>query len=130
MRPPTIIKGQIPADRGTCLRHAVVSLQIHLLVFDAAPETFDKDVVAPGALAVHADRDVILEQHADEVVAGELTAWTPFCLSSGDAGLIDLPVASCDDVEDLTGDVALEGANSIELRMTCAGASGDVGLRR
>src|SRR5919112_4167920 len=56
--------------------------------------------------------------------------WTPFCLSSGDAGLIDLPVASCDDVEDLTGDVALEGANSIELRMTSAGASGDVGLRR
>ena len=44
--------------------------------------------------------------------------WTPFCLSSGDAGLIDLPVASCDDVEDLAGDVALEGANSIEFGMT------------
>src|SRR6478752_1672877 len=56
--------------------------------------------------------------------------WTPFCLSSGDAGLIDLPVAPRDDVEDLSRDVALEGPDGIELGMTFGGAPGDVSLCR
>src|SRR5918994_180850 len=73
MRPLAIVKGQITANRDAGLGHAVISPQIHLLVFDAAPEPLDKDVVAPGPFAIHADRDLVLEQHAGEVVAGELT---------------------------------------------------------
>ena len=72
MRPPAVVEGQIAADGGSRLGHAVVSFEIHLLVFDAAPEPLDKYIVALGALAIHADRDVIPEQPAGEVVAGEL----------------------------------------------------------
>src|SRR5215218_5727074 len=74
MRPLAIVKGQISANRGTRLGHAVISFQINLLVFDAAPETLDKDVVAPGPLAIHADGDAVLAQDAGEVVTGELAS--------------------------------------------------------
>jgi len=43
-----------------------------LLVFDAAPQPLDEDVVTPGALAVHADGDAIAGERAGEVCAGEL----------------------------------------------------------
>ena len=72
MRPPAIIEGQIAANRSASLGDTVVGPQIDLLVFDAAPEPLDKHIVPPRALAVHADRDLVLEQHAGEVVAGEL----------------------------------------------------------
>jgi hypothetical protein len=62
------------ADRSAGLADAVVAPQIHLLVFDAAPQPLDEDVVAPGALAVHADRDPVFDQHASECRAGELAA--------------------------------------------------------
>jgi hypothetical protein len=47
-------------------------LQIHLLVFDAAPQPLDEHVVAPGAFAVHADRNAVVGEHAGEGRAGEL----------------------------------------------------------
>ena len=40
----------------------------------AAPQPLDEDVVPPGALAVHADGDAVLDQHAGEFRAGELAA--------------------------------------------------------
>lgn len=48
-------------------------MQIDLLVFNRAPESFDEHVVAPTALAVHADLDRALLQQASERLAGELT---------------------------------------------------------
>src|SRR5439155_25818515 len=48
--------------------------EIDLFVFDRAPEPLDEDVVAPGALAIHADRDRVLDQQAGELGAGELAA--------------------------------------------------------
>ncbi len=50
-----------------------VSSQIHLLVFHAPPQPFDEHVVAPAALAVHADGAAVLLQPPGEVQAGELT---------------------------------------------------------
>ena len=47
-------KGQIAANRGARLAHAIVGFQVDLLVFDASPQSLDEHVVAPGALAVHA----------------------------------------------------------------------------
>src|SRR5216683_820061 len=44
------------------------------LVFEAAPQPLDENVVMPGALAVHADRDVGVEKHAGEGSTGELAA--------------------------------------------------------
>src|SRR5665213_1678313 len=56
MGPLDVVEVQIPAERCAGLGDAVIGLQIDFLVFDRAPEPFDEDVVAPGALAVHADR--------------------------------------------------------------------------
>ncbi len=44
--------------------------------------------------------------------------WTPFCLSSGDAGLVDLFLSTHDDREDLAGNVAFQGANGVEFGVT------------
>jgi hypothetical protein len=35
-------------------------VEIHLLVFDAFPESFHEHVVAPAAFPVHADLDAVL----------------------------------------------------------------------
>ena len=72
VRTSAVVKVQIPADRLSRFADAVVSPQIELLVFDAAPQPFDEHVVTPGAFAVHADRDAVLGQHAGEGMAGEL----------------------------------------------------------
>src|SRR5206468_6889157 len=71
---PAVIKVEVTADRCAGITDAVVGSQIHLLVFDAAPQPLDKDVVAPSALAIHADGDPVLDQRAGECSAGELTA--------------------------------------------------------
>src|ERR1700676_4831173 len=64
MRTLAVVEVQIPADRGARLADAVVGPQIDLFVFDRAPEPLDKHVVAPRPLAVHADRDGVVEQQA------------------------------------------------------------------
>src|SRR5215212_8657625 len=74
MGPASIVEGQVPADRGASLADRVIGPEIDLLVLDRPPEPLDEDVVAPGTLAVHADGDAGLVQHAGEVVAGELRA--------------------------------------------------------
>src|SRR5215467_11838920 len=57
---------------------AVLRRRLHrradrLLVLDGSPEALDEDVVSPCALAVHADRDAVVNQHAGEFGTGELT---------------------------------------------------------
>ena len=54
--------------------------------------------------------------------------WTPFCLSSGDAGLVDLFLAPDNEREDLAGDVALQSSDRVELGMPFRDAPGHVGL--
>ncbi len=54
--------------------------------------------------------------------------WSPFCLSSGDLGLVDRGVAARDQVEDLASDVALQGPNGFELRVPFSDAFGHVDL--
>src|ERR1700732_1651244 len=72
--PAAIVEVKIPADRSTSFADAVVGAQIHLLVFDAAPEPLDKHVVAPGAFAVHADGYAIAGERAGGGLASELRA--------------------------------------------------------
>ena len=50
----------------------LVGMQVDLLVLDRAPRAFDEHVVAPAALAVPRDTDVVFEQQAGERAAGEL----------------------------------------------------------
>src|SRR3954464_8750659 len=54
MGSPPIVKGEVSADRGPGLADRVVGPEIHLLVLDRSPEPLHEDVVAPGALAIHA----------------------------------------------------------------------------
>ena len=52
VRSSCVVEVQIASDRGAGLADAVVGAQIHLLVFDAAPQPLDEHVVAPGPFAV------------------------------------------------------------------------------
>src|SRR5215472_5497304 len=49
-----------------------ISVKVDLLVFEAAPQSLDKDVVHAPAFAVHADHDAMPLQRAGKLVAGEL----------------------------------------------------------
>jgi hypothetical protein len=64
MRSSAVIEFQISADRCARLADRVVGAQIDLLIFEASLEPLDEDVVAPCALAVHADRDAVADQQS------------------------------------------------------------------
>ncbi len=72
--PPVVIKVEVSADRSAGLADAVVGSQVNLLVFDAAPQPLDEDIVPPGALAIHADGDGVFDQHTRKGRAGEPAA--------------------------------------------------------
>jgi len=61
-----------PANVRPGIARGLVSLEVHLLVFDRLPEALDQNVVAPAPLAVHADSDLVRFQHIDEVRTCEL----------------------------------------------------------
>ena len=63
-----VVESQVFADFGSGLRHVFTSLEIDLLIFDAAPQAFDEDVVAPRPLAI--DRDEHLPKTFDFVGLG------------------------------------------------------------
>jgi hypothetical protein len=44
-------------------------VQVHFLILDALPQPRDKDVIAPGAFAVHADLDTV-RLHLVDALAG------------------------------------------------------------
>ena len=50
VRAAAIVEIEIPSDRGTCVRHAVVGVQIDLLVLHRPPEPLHEHVVPPSAL--------------------------------------------------------------------------------
>src|SRR5271169_6341115 len=91
MRSAAIVEVEISADRCACLADGVVGPQIHLLVFDAAPQPLDEHVVPPGAFAVHADRNAIVGEHAGEGRARELRTLVGIKIS----GLPCFAKASC-----------------------------------
>ena len=66
MRAAAIVKIEIAPERGACIRHAIVGMQINLFVFDRPPQTFDEHVVPPRALAIHADPDLVRCQNVCE----------------------------------------------------------------
>src|SRR3954468_1850979 len=72
MRSACVVEVEIPADRSTGLGDGAVSSEVDLLVLDRSPEPLDEDIVAPSALAVHADPDPITGQYPGEDFAGEL----------------------------------------------------------
>ena len=77
MRAEAIVAIEIPPDRGPRLRHALIRVQIDLLVLHRPPEPLDEHVIPPGAFAVHADGDAVRRQNAGEGSTGELRALIP-----------------------------------------------------
>src|SRR5450759_4208121 len=74
MWPPAVVEVQVAADRSAGLANAVVGVQIHLLIFDAAPKPLDENIIPPSPFTVHADCDVVIGEHASEGRARELRA--------------------------------------------------------
>ena len=74
MRAAAVVEAQISTDPGAGFRDAGIGPQVDLLILDGPPEALDEDIVAPCALAIHADFDLTGSQHLDELGRGELTA--------------------------------------------------------
>jgi len=69
-----IVKAEPAANASLGLGDARIGIEVDLLVFEAAPQPLDEDVVHATALAVHADHDAVPLQGAGKVVAAELAA--------------------------------------------------------
>jgi hypothetical protein len=50
MKSSPVVEVEIPTNRASCLADGFAGAEIDLLVFDAAPQPLDEDVVPPGAL--------------------------------------------------------------------------------
>ena len=74
MRPAGIVERQRDAEAVPGGGDRVVGLEVNLLVLDAFPESFDEDVIAPAAFAIHADLDPVVLEQVGEIAAGELAA--------------------------------------------------------
>src|SRR3954447_13906484 len=62
-----VIVAEPGADAGFGLGDAGIGVEVDLLVFEAAPQPLDEDVVHVAAFAVHADRDFVALQGASEI---------------------------------------------------------------
>ena len=62
MRSGLIIEHQLAFQALMRSADRLVGMQIHLLVFDALPESFHKYVIPPAAFSVHADLDAVVFQ--------------------------------------------------------------------
>ena len=60
VRAGLIVKADPSADARAGFRAGFVSVQVHVFVFERAPEALDKHVVLPTAPAVHGDADSIV----------------------------------------------------------------------
>src|ERR687884_855783 len=67
-----VVEAEPSADAGLGFGHRRIGIEVDLLVFEAAPQPLDEDIVHAPALAVHADGDPVPLEGAGEVGAGEL----------------------------------------------------------
>ena len=74
MRSLSVIECQIAAKTATSLRDTSIGTEVDFLIFDRSPEPFDENIVAPRALAVHANRDLGGLQRLEKGQRGELAA--------------------------------------------------------
>ena len=72
MGPSRIVELEVSSDPDSGFRNRFIRSQVHLLVFDASPESLDEHVVPPAPPPVHADPDPGLFQKAREGLTCEL----------------------------------------------------------
>src|SRR3954464_5714365 len=66
MRALCIVEGKVTRQRRPCFTNTVIGPQINLFIFHRPPKALDKNVVAPGATAIHAHGDRVLQQQPSE----------------------------------------------------------------
>src|ERR1700738_4565835 len=69
-----VVEAEPGANPSLGLGNALIGIEVDFLVFEAAPQSLDEDVVHAAALAVHTDHHPVLPQCPGEIVAGELAA--------------------------------------------------------
>ena len=69
-----VVEAEPGANPSLGLGNALISIEVDFLVFEAAPQPLDEDVVHAAALAVHADHHPVPLQCPGEIVTGELAA--------------------------------------------------------
>src|ERR1035441_1646235 len=74
VRASGVVELDVARDLASGFANRLVGVQVDVLVFERTPEALDEDVVAPAALAVHADLDAFFFEPPGEGFAGELTA--------------------------------------------------------
>ncbi len=75
VRPKSVVEVNVPRDRRFGDRHGVIRVKIDLFVLQRSPEAFNEYVIAPTALTVHAQRDLVLDRdEIDELRTRELRA--------------------------------------------------------
>ena len=67
MRPAVIVESEIGGKAYPSDGDSVVAEDIDLLIFDAAPQPLDEDVVQGSASAVHRDSDSTIDQDSREL---------------------------------------------------------------
>jgi hypothetical protein len=81
MRSAAIVEIEVSADRVAGLADAFIGALVHLLVFGAAPQPLDEDVVAACALAVHADGDAVAGEQASKAAPVNCEPWSVLKMS-------------------------------------------------
>ena len=74
MRAGGVVELEVAGELLLRLGHAVVCVQVDMLVLDTLPQPLDEHVVHPSALAVHADLHVVILEHLGELDARELAS--------------------------------------------------------
>jgi len=81
MRSSPVVKVEISTNRASRLSDGFVGSQIDLLVFDAAPQPFNEDVVPPSPFAVHADGDAVVGEDAGKAAPVNCEPWSVLKMS-------------------------------------------------
>ena len=74
VRSTAIVELEVLADRYSRFRDRVVRLEVDLLVLHRFPQPLHEHVVAPGALAIHADADAVVPEQTRERLTRKLAA--------------------------------------------------------
>jgi len=61
-----VVESHPVADSFLRLSYGIVGMQVNLLIFEAAPETFNEDVIHAPSFAIHTDSDAVLPELACE----------------------------------------------------------------
>ena len=67
----TVVPVDVLRDIRARVFHAVVGSKIDTFVLDRAPDPFDEDVIAPGAMSVHGQLHTMANHSVDEFLSGE-----------------------------------------------------------